>query len=193
MAILTSGNLALEIRIVRRDEENWIHYEILFTYKGKPIFDDAILKYRDFSAFWKDRPHGGIKGEQCDNDVLIGRIEEALYTDEPCYYEAIEPGFQVAIYPNQHFPFMPSSYQLIHKSDELSQKEQDIELLRELVGGQLPKDPFTVIVKFDSFNFGDEVAYSYDGPALIMAVTRQELRQFARDLSKEYEAIDKPS
>jgi len=189
MAILASGNLALEIRIVRRDKENWIHYEILFTYKGKPIFDDSILKYRDFSAFWKDRPQGGIKGEECDNDVLIGRIEEALETDEPRYYEAIEPGFLVAIYPNQFFPFMPSKNRVIFQSDAVTQRQEDIELLRDLVGDKLPKDPFTVIVKLDSFNFQDEIGYSFDGPALIFTTSRYELRQFTHELRKEYEVI----
>jgi hypothetical protein len=192
MAILTSGNLALEIRIVRRDEEDWIQYEILFTYKGKPIFDDSVLKYRDFSAFWKDRPQGGIKGEECGDDVLTGRIEEALETDEPRYYEAIEPGFLVAVYPNQFFPFMPSNYKLVFQSEESTQREEDIELIRDLVGDKLPNDLFTVIVKLDSFNFQNEIAYSSDGPALILTVTRQELRQFARVLRKEYKALDKP-
>ncbi len=189
MAILSSGNISFEIQFKSRDEEDWIRYNIFFCYKGKSIFDDRVLKDRNYSTKWLDRPYGGIKGEECDEDALIKYIEKALETGERQYYEAIEPGFLMAIYPDDFFPFMQSNRHRVYLSDESSQRENDLELIRELAGGTLPYDPFTIIIQVDSYNFGDEISYSQQGPALIMTTTRHELRQFVLELRGEYEAI----
>lgn len=188
MAILSSGSLCLEIRMTGRDMEDWIRYEIFFRYKGKPIFDDRILKFRDSSRHWNTRPFGGILGEDCDEDELITTMQRALETGEPQYFEALDPGFLVAVYPDRIFPFMPSNRIKVYQSDDLNQQAMDEELIRELAGGNLPGDPVTIIVRVDSFNFGDEIAYSMNGPALILTSTRYDVQQFIDDLQKEYEA-----
>ena len=193
MAILSSGNMSFEIQFKSRDEEDWIRYDIFFCYKGQSIFDDRVLKDRTCSTYWKDRPYGGIKGEQIDEDDLIKYIEKALETGETQYYEAIEPGFLMAIYPNEFFPFMESNRHRVYLSEEANQRESDLELIRELAGGNLPYDPFTIIIRVDTYNFGDETSYSQEGPALIFTTTRHELRQFALKLREEYEAISQKS
>lgn len=189
MAILSSGNLSLEIRMTGRDMEDWIRYEIFFRYKGQSILDDRMLKYRDFSHHWNSRPFGGVIGEDCDEDELITTMQKALDSGEPQYFEALDPGFLVAVYPNQVFPFIPSNRERVYQTDDLEQQEMDEELIRELAGGNLPGDPVTVIVRIDSFHFGDEIAYSMDGPAMILTTTRYEVQQFIDNLRKEYAAI----
>lgn len=188
MAILSSGSFRLEIRMTGRDVEDWIRYEIFFRYKGKSIFDDRILKFRDFSRHWNTRPFGGILGEDCDEDELIKKMQKALDTGEPQYFEALDPGFLVAVYPDKFFPFIPSNRIKVYQSDELRQQQMDIELVRELAGGNLPEDPVTIIVRVDSFNFCDEIAYSGNGPAIILTSTRYKIQQFIDALQLEYEA-----
>lgn len=184
MAKLKSNNFALEIRYVKLDIENWIQYEILFLYKDQPIIQDALLKR--VNEHWRERSFGAFKANECDRDELIDTIQEALDTDEPRYYQPTDPDFIFAIYPNEIFPFMPSNLQLVWSSDEIIQQDEDHELIREVAGGRLPDDLFTLILMVDTYNFGDERAYSSEGPALILLPRRHELRQFLSELKKEY-------
>ena len=75
---------------------------------------------------------------------------------------------------------------MIWASDEAIQKVLDHELVREVAGGRLPDDPFTIIFMVDVYNYGDEHAYHGEGPAMILVPRRHELRTFLDTLQAEY-------
>lgn len=81
---------------------------------------------------------------------------------------------------------MPGGFELVSLSDETTQELNDHELIREVAGGRLPGDPFMMVVMIDVYNFENINAYMGVGPALVMRVTRHELRQFLTDLEREY-------
>jgi hypothetical protein len=184
MAKLASGNLAIEIQYKEFDDQDWIQYEIFFLYKGQPMIQDFQLKR--VNEHWQNRSPGAFKANEYQGDHLIQTIQKALDTDEPQYYKPTDPDFTLAIYPKKIFPFMPSDWEMVWASDEVIQQAEDHELVREVAGGRLPDDPFTIILMIDVYNFGEEGAYYGEGPALILLPRRNELRKFLNDLQAEY-------
>ncbi len=184
MAKLTSGNLAFEIQYKEYDDQHWIQYEIFFLYKDQPMIQDAQLKR--INEHWQKRSKSAFRANEYEHDELIEIIQKALDTDEPQFYEPTDPDFILAIYPKKVFPFIPRNWKLVWASDNAIQQAQDHELVRELAGGRLPDDPFTVILMVDIYNYGEEHAYCGEGPALILIPQRHELRLFLEELQKEY-------
>lgn len=187
MAILQSGNLGLEIRFVELDSENWVQYEILFLYKGEPMVQDHQLKR--VNEHWQKRSPGAFKANQYGHDGFIPTIRAALDSDQPQSFTPIDPDITLAIYPLRGFPFIASGWELIYQSEEAEQEEQDQALIREVAGGRLPSDPFTIIFKVDMYNYGETMMYHGEGPALILLVRRHELREFCDELEQEYAAF----
>ena len=184
MAKLTSGNLALEIRFKEVDEQNWIQYEIFFLYKDQPMIQDSQLKRTN--EHWQKRSPGAFKANEHQHDELIDVLQKALDTDEPQFYEPTDPDIVLAVYPNKVFPFLPRNWELIWASEEAIRKVEDHELVREVAGGRLPDDPFTIILMVDVHNYGEEHAYHGQGPALIMIPYRHEVCSFIEALRAEY-------
>ena len=187
MAILQSGNLGLEIRFIEYDSNDWVQYEILFLYKGEPMVQDHQLKR--VNEHWQKRSPGAFKANQYGRDGFIPTIREALDSDQPQSFTPMDPDITMAIYPLGVFPFIASGWELIYQSDEAEQEEEDRELIREVAGGRLPGDPFTIIFKVDVYNYGETMVYHGEGPALILCVRRHELREFCEELEKEYAAF----
>lgn len=182
MAKLSSDNLSIEIRFLELDQANWIQYEILFQYKDQPMMQDKLLKRskQSLGAFRANEVPPG------DSDGLINTLRKALQTGEMQYYTPIEPDFIFAVYPDMTFPFMGSRYIRIWTSEEEQRAEKQREEDRAAAGGKLPDDWFTVILMVDVYNFGDEFAYSGEGPAIIMMVKRIDLQKFLEDYEHEY-------
>lgn len=187
MAILQSGILELEIRFIEYDAHNWVQYEILFLYKGEPMVQDHQLKR--VNEHWQKRSPGAFKANQFERDGFIPTIRAALDTDQPQAFTPFDPDITMAIYPLGIFPFIASGWELVYQSEEAVQDEQDHELIREVAGGRLPDDPFTIIFKVDVYNYGETIAYHGEGPALILCVRRHVLREFCDELEKEYAAF----
>jgi hypothetical protein len=186
MAKLTSRNLSIEIRFLELDECQWVQYEIFFLYKDQPMVQDALLKR--VNEHWSKRSLGAFKANEDEGEAggLIETLRKALETDERQYYEPIEPDFTLAIYPNMAFPFMESRYERIYTSERALQEERQHEQARVAAGGKLPDDYFTIILRIDLYNFGDEIAYAGEGPALIMMPQRKEVRKFLEDYEQEF-------
>jgi hypothetical protein len=184
MAKLSSRNLSLEIRYKEFDDQDWIQYEIFFLYKDQPMIQDAQLKR--VNEHWQNRSAGAFKANENERDRMIDMIQKALDTDEPQYYSPTDPDIILAIYPKMIFPFMPSNLELVWASDESIQQAEDHELIREVAGGRLPDDFFTLILMVDIYNYGEEHGYYGEGPALIMMPRRHELRTFLDELQTEY-------
>ncbi len=182
MAKLQSDNLTFEIKF-KPFEYEWINYEIMFYWKDDIIINDGILKIE--GEWWGKRRHGTFMANDYEGDHLIDTIRKVLDTNEPEYWEPLEPDAKIAIYPDQFFPFLKDHWVLIDEKDEevkqngneKQEKEQD--------------DLFTIIIFIDSYNFKDCKAYSGEGISLHMVVTRKDLEKFVVDMEVEYDSIKK--
>jgi hypothetical protein len=185
MAKLTSGNLSIEIRFLELDASKWVQYEIYFLYKDQPMVQDGLFKR--INEHWSKRSLGAFKANEDEGEAggLIGTLCKALDTDEMQYYQPIEPDFTLAIYPNMAFPFMESRYERIYTSERALEEERQRAQAREAAGGKLSDDYFTIILMIDLYNFGDEIAYAGEGPALIMMPQRKEVQKFLEDYDQE--------
>jgi len=182
MALLKSDLLSLEINFVGF-EYGWVQYEIYFRWKNVPIINDNLLK--GDGEYWGSRKTGSFLANEDDKDRLIDTISKVLETNEPEYWEPIDPDIIVAIYPEMYFPFLKSHYTLIDESENHKKKRQEREKLKKELGG-LPDDSFTIIVFIDAYNFKNSDAYYGEGISLHLIVDRVILENFKSDLSKEY-------
>lgn len=107
-------------------------------------------------------------------DFLIGTIRDILQTNEPEYWEPLEPDALIAIYPGMFFPFL-KSHIIEEETEEKEQKK-----------GKQPDDLFTIITFIDSYTFKNNRAYSGEGISLHLIVTRENLEKFANELEIEY-------
>jgi hypothetical protein len=115
-------------------------------------------------------------------DFLIETIRDILQTNEPEYWEPLEPDATIAIYPSRFFPFLKSH--IIEK--ELGENEHDENESKEQNKGNQPDDIFTIITLIDSYTFKNNMAYSGEGISLHLIVTRKDLEKFVDELEKEY-------
>ncbi len=115
-------------------------------------------------------------------DFLIETIRDILKTNEPEYWEPLEPDSIIAIYPGMFFPFLKSH--LIEK--EIEEKEHEENEKKKQKTGRQPDDLFTIITFVDSYNFKNNRAYSGAGISLHLIVTREHLEKFANELEMEY-------
>jgi len=187
MAVLESGSLGLEIRFIELDSNNWIQYEILFLYNGEPMVQDHQLKR--YNEHWARRSPGAFKANQYGHDGFIPTIRAALDTDEVRSFTPIDPDITFVVYPRRVFPYLTHPITPIEEEDPVTQEEEDRALIRELAGGRLPDDPFTIICKIDLYNYGRQGVYQGQGPALIVLAHRHEVRAFLEALEREYAAF----
>lgn len=182
MAKLQSGDLNLEI-VFNSFEAEWIAYEIRFFWKDEIIVNDNILK-RD-GEWSSKRRYGTFLANDYEYDRLIEFLKKVLDTNEPDYWEPVEPDVLIAIYPGMFFPFIKSPWIAID-GRELKQIEKDIQ-----EKGKSPDDLFTVITFIDTYNFKNSDAYSGQGVSLHMIVKRIDLDKFVTDLETEYKNLEK--
>ena len=116
---------------------------------------------------------------------MIAKIEKALETNEPGYWEPLDPDVTIAIYPEMFFPFLRSKFEILYESEDFKQSREQREK-RKQETGKLPDDPINLIVFIDAYNFENSDAYSGEGPALIMCPDRSALEFFCSELKQEY-------
>jgi hypothetical protein len=103
MAILFSGDLALEIRYFDYDAETWLHYAIWFCWQGEPLVRSDLLKAA--TPDWVERAPGAFHANEHRRDSLLPVLRHILETGEAADWEPHdEPDVCVAFYPNQSFP-----------------------------------------------------------------------------------------
>lgn len=180
MAKLQSGDLKLEI-VFNSFEDYWIAYKIKFFWKDDIIVNDSVLK-RD-SEWLGKRRYGTFMANDYEKDHLIEVMRKVLDTNEPDYWEPVEPDVLIAIYPGMFFPFIKSHWTKI-EDGELKQIEKD-----KPEKGKSPDDLFTIITFIDTYNFKNSGAYSNQGISLHMIVKRKDLETFVAELKTEYENV----
>ena len=180
MAKLESGRLGLEIRFIELDTNNWIQYEIRFLYDDEPMMADGPLKREN--EHWQKRSPGAFKANQYERDGFIPTLRRALETDEVSSFTPIDPDVTFVVYPRRVFPLLSH----IREPDLDDEEVADRELVREVTGGQLLSDVFTIIFMVDVYNYTGTWVYSGQGPALILLTHRSEVREFLNQLEAEY-------
>lgn len=183
MARLQSDSLALEIKF-NRFEKEWIAYEVKFYMKDDIIINDNILKRT--GGWWNKRDYGTFLANDYEKDFLIDTIKKVLETDEPEYWEPIEPDIIIGIYPDIFFPFLKSHWVPVEDDEEgkyIKKEKSDEDKNNKYKNAN---DLFTIITLIDSYNFRDSDAYSGEGISLHIIVARKDLEKFVTDLETEY-------
>ena len=182
MAKLQSDDLILDIKFIGFKDE-WIEYEIKFYWKDDIIVNNSILKRE--GEYWGKISNGAFLANDYQKDFLIGTLRDILQTNEPEYWEPLEPDAIIAIYPGMFFPFLKSH--LIE--EETGEKEHEENEEKEQKKGKQPDDLFTIITFIDSYSFKNNRAYSGEGISLHLIVTRENLEKFADELEIEYQNL----
>lgn len=182
MAKLQSGDLNLEI-VFNSFEDEWVAYEIKFSWKDDIIVNDSILK-RD-SEWSGKRRYGTFLANDFEKDHLTEVMRKVLDTNEPDYWEPVDPDVLIAVYPEMFFPFIKSHWIAI-ESRELKQIEKE-----KPAKCNNPDDLFTIITFIDTYNFKNSGAYSDQGISMHMIVKRKDLEKFVTDLETEYKNLEK--
>ena len=183
MATLKYGKLSFDFRYTGFDEDGWVQYQFYFLWQGKPIVRDEPLKR--WGKYWGGRPESAFLANDYKSDRFVPFLRKVLETDEPDYWEPMDPDITVAVYPEGYFPFLESHLELINESDEAKRDKEARRKLKE-EKGKLPDDLFTFIALVDAYNFKDTDAYYGQGFSIHMTVVRQALEAFADELEKEY-------
>jgi len=176
MAKLQSGDLTLEIKF-NSFEADWVAYEVLFYWQDTVIVNDNILKRT--GEYWGKRAYGTFLGNDYERDYLIDTIKRVLDTNQPDYWQPIEPDITIAIYPYMDFPFgIKSHLEFVN--------EEDRKVYEEI---HAKGDCFTIITLIDTYNFKDSGAYSGNGISLHLIAKRERLEKFVTDLEFEYQNL----
>lgn len=182
MAKLHSDKLTLEIKFATFNY-GWIVYEIGFYWQDGAIVNDDILKRN--GECWNSRSFGAFLANDYAQDHLIETLEKVLDTNEPDYWEPIDPDVIIAIYPEIHFPFLPAHYEVIYESQRAKHTRERWEKEKQ-EREKLPDAPVTIITLIDAYNFKNCDAYSGDGISLHLTVNRGSLEEFVMQLNTEY-------
>ncbi len=174
MAKLQSGDLSLEIEYDSY-EPDWIVYKLKFCWKDEVIINDAILKR--YGKYWGRRPPGTFLANDYERDQLIDIIKKVLDTNQPDYWQPIEPDITIAIYPYMGFPFgIKSHWEFIYERDRKLEEE-------------IKQECFTLIILIDAYNFKDSGAYCDNGVSLHLLVKKKRLEAFVAELEAEYKNL----
>jgi hypothetical protein len=176
MAKLQSGDMSLEIKF-NTFEPDWVAYEVGFYWKDSLIVNPAVLKETGRSR--SKRSYGFFFGNDYERDLLINTIKKVLDTNQPDYWQPIEPDITIAIYPYMDFPFgIKSHLEFVN--------EEDRKVYEEI---HAKGECFTIITLIDTYNFKDSGAYSGNGISLHLIAKRERLEKFVADLESEYQNL----
>lgn len=187
MAVLQSNDLSFVFRYTGFDH-GWVQYQFFFLWKGEPVIRDEVLKRQ--SKYWNSRQESAFLANSYEKDDFLPFLKNLLESDEPDYWEPIEPDIIVAIYPDGYFPFLKSHMTMVYESDESKSQREARRKQKEEIG-KLPDDLYTFIAFVDVYNLKEADAYYGQGFSLQMIVSRQNLEAFADDLDCEYTEFKK--
>lgn len=169
MAKLETEGFQVEI-IPQRNSELYTEYTFSVKYKNKSLFNEELFK--------KLHPKGEINfDDDGESNELLLALETALDKKEVSSFEYVEPRVIIEIYPDMYFPFNQKEFKVVHISEEMKK--------------ELDKTPvyYTLIIYIDSFVFEGEDYYTGCGPALILTIEEEQLREFTIELKKELNKV----
>lgn len=185
MAVMSIDDLSLEVAY-REFEDGWVYYQIWFRWRGEPIVNDAVLKRHN--EHWAKRGTGAIVACEHRECGILPLLRHVLETNEPDYWEGIDPDVLLAVYPDSVFPFLPSKWTLAYQAPEVRAAREARDAKRD-ESGPLPDDIVEILLFVDVYNFDKAYFYSGNGLCFRLSPTRARLEQFYRDLRAEYVAF----
>jgi len=189
MAILKQWDLSFEFIFRELDEELWVKYEMYFRWDNESIIRDDILKRSPIG--WASRSPFALRANEHQGDSLLPVLDAVLDTNEPDYWQPIEPDVVIGFYPEMEFPLLPSKRHVFYVADHIK-AARELRLKRKADNkGKLPDDKITLMVMVDSYNWQGCGAYQGQGIALVMSPTREKLELFRDDLRREWDIFRK--
>ena len=128
---------------------------------------------------------GAISANDHRGCELLPVLKKVIETNQPDFWEPIEPDVIIAIYPEMFFPFLGGKGELTWQSDETRRKSEERAILKA-EKGVLPDDIITLICCVDSYAFKNSGAYCGNGISLHLIVERHEIEKFYEELKTEY-------
>ena len=124
---------------------------------GLSVLNDKIMKRHN--SYWKKGKKGGIIASEVDTIRLLRKLDDALSTNEPQFWESYpNPDVHISIYPNRCFP----------------------NLFTE------DKEHFSIIISPNSYQFkNSDNYYGYEGVSFVMTPSKKDLYKFTDDLRAE--------
>lgn len=187
MAILKNWDLSFEFIFRELDECLWVQYEIYFRWQGESIVRDDLLK-RSPSG-WAGRAEGSFRANEYDGDSFLPVLERVLETNQAEYWKPTEPDVIIGLYPDRYFPLIPSKNKIVYEAECVKGERIKREERKKENNGRLPDDTITMIVMIDSYNWQGCGAYEGQGPALILAPSRETMESFRDELQAEWKAF----
>ncbi|OPY17500.1 MAG: hypothetical protein A4E74_01235 [Syntrophus sp. PtaB.Bin075] len=181
MARLSKGDATLEISY-RDFFAGWVMYEINFLWRGENIVNEDILQRSELRENFSKGAMVASEDAECG---LLPILRKVIETNQPDYWEPLEPDVILGIYPEDYFPFLESKWRLVRESEE-HRRECEERALLKAEKGVLADDYITLIMFVDTYAFKGCDAYSGDGISLHLMVKRRELESFYDELKGEY-------
>jgi len=175
LAVLTRCNLSLEIKPFK-DYRGNIDLRFYFKYKDKNVFNKDI--------FAKDNKDCSFVTEEETSLSLL--IKKVLDTNQPDYWDSMEPRVVIGIYPNLEFPFLKEhetekgNYYLFSENNDIQWSN-----LKSISSKEKGNYDYTIIVCLDSVGLQGEGLSFYQGMSLIIRADRDELEKFVEELEFE--------
>ena len=159
MAKFTSNTFELEFLVTECCDftPTEFYFKITMLYNGLSVLNDKIMKRHN--SYWKKGKKGGIIASEIDTIRLLRKLDDALSTNEPQFWESYpNPDVHISIYPNRCFP----------------------NLFTE------DKEHFSIIISPNSYQFkNSDNYYGYEGVSFVMTPSKKDLYKFTDDLKAE--------
>ena len=159
MAKITSNNFELVFLVTEccNFDPTEFYFKITVRYKGTPVLNDKAMKRHN--SYWKKGSKAGIIAWEVDTIRLMHKLDDALSTDEPQFWESYpDPDVHISIYPHRCFPNLV---------------EED-------------REHFSIIVSPNSYQFkNSDNYYGYEGVSFVMTPNEKDLQKFTDELKAE--------
>jgi hypothetical protein len=180
--------LSLEVCFATYMHE-WIFYYFFPCWRGKPVFNPAIIK----PSFRRAKhPRHALSAENYQVENLVATIRGVLDSGLPDEWSPHEPAIVISIIPPGWYSYYWQSSARAMVSENRSKRAKLMQELRAATAApKKPRDEFEIELAMDAYVLAPKGEYF--GPALKfkMIVERQQLEKFHDDLKVEYKAFCK--
>ena len=183
----------LELQIHYRDFiDEWIDYDFVFLWDGKPVVSDAVLN--NHSEWYRLRRPGGFVANEIlsrdDGCHVLEFFDRFIASLEPDMMGTTEWDFDIflSLPPSRLYAGIKRFEVKYPKSDAQIEYEKRVEDERAAAGGLLDSDVVELIVRFPTEQF-EGGSRTSGGLALHLWPEWAEFRRFVEELRAEYQAF----
>jgi hypothetical protein len=167
MATLKVQRTAFEY-IPMEKSELYLESKIKFILGDKNFINPKLLRDDD----------GYIKVYEDVDCSIVEFLKEVLREDKPNWWECVDDIVEIAVYPDEFFPFMS-------KKREISSVTDDLQTQASLRPRNTASDYFTIIIFVRSYHFDSKNEYTPSGISLHLYIQRDELEKFVQEIEQE--------